>query len=208
MYDLAIENSYFGRYATVGGIDEAGRGPLAGPVVAACVVVERGFVVPEGLLSVKDSKQLSAKARQTLDERIRALLPGVGIGACDHATIDRINILEAAFLAMKKALSALRRKPELVLVDGKFIIPNLSLAQQAIVGGDAQSFAIAAASIVAKAARDRLMAEAHTLYPAYGFDRHKGYGTSDHLENLRNFGPCPIHRRSFAPVRRLLRVET
>jgi ribonuclease HII len=133
-------------------------------------------------------------------------LPGVGIGVCDQATIDRINILEAAFLAMKKALSALRRKPELVLVDGKFIIPNLSLAQKAIVDGDALCFAIAAASIVAKEARDRLMGDAHTKYPTYGFDRHKGYGTQAHLAALRAYGPCPLHRRSFAPVREALGI--
>ena len=127
-----------------------------------------------------------------------------GIGICDHETIDRINILEATFLAMKKALSALKQRPDFVLVDGKFAIPNLSIKQKAVIDGDRLIFSIAAASIIAKVTRDRIMLEMHKLYPQYEFNKHKGYGTKLHLAALKKFGPSPIHRRSFRPVRRLI----
>jgi ribonuclease HII len=197
--ESAIFNHGFGM---IGAIDEAGRGPLAGPVVAACVICPRGFDFSrEGLSEINDSKQLSYKKRAELSAQILAIFPEVGVGLSDHLTIDRVNILEAAYLAMKKAVGALKTKPDFVLVDGRFVIPNFSIKQKAIISGDKLVLTIAAASIVAKVRRDRIMEEMHELYPQYGFDRHKGYGTKLHMDKLKEYGPCPIHRRSFAPVR-------
>lgn len=203
MLGLAEEKNIFGRGCRLlGAIDEAGRGPLAGPVVAACVICGPEFEISDELAAVNDSKILSAKRREALYRGILDSFEEVGVGICEHDTIDRINILEAAFLAMKKALGALKRKPDFIVLDGGFPIPNISTAQKAIVRGDGTVFSIAAASIVAKVTRDRIMGEMHEKYPEYGFDRHKGYGTKLHLERLREYGPCPIHRRSFAPVRK------
>lgn len=191
-------------YNSIGGIDEAGRGPLAGPVVAACIVCPSNFdFTQEWLKGINDSKQLSAKKRAALNDQILSIFPEVGIGLCDHATIDKINILEASFLAMKKAIGALRKKPDFVLVDGKFIIPNFSIRQQAIISGDKLVMIIAAASIVAKVKRDRIMQEMHERFPRYGFNQHKGYGTKQHLAMIKEHGPCPIHRLSFAPLNKI-----
>lgn len=199
------QKAFAAGYRAVGGIDEAGRGPLAGPVVAACVVCVPGMKTDDVALSaIKDSKKLSEKKREELFDVIHRSFAGVGIGWCDHATIDRVNILEAAFLAMKKAIGALREKPDFVILDGKLPLPNISLPQKAVVGGDNLVLSVAAASIVAKVARDRMMRGWHDHYPEYGFREHKGYGTKVHLEKLREYGPCPIHRRSFAPVKRLV----
>ena len=128
----------------------------------------------------------------------------VGIGMCDHNTIDRINILQAAFLAMKKAIGGLKEKPYFIVLDGKFPMPNLSIRQKPIIQGDSIVFSIAAASIIAKVTRDRIMMDMHEIYPNYGFDKHKGYGTKLHMEMLKINGPSSIHRRTFAPVKRLL----
>ena len=136
---------------------------------------------------------------------IMELFTEVGIGICDHKTIDKINILQASFLAMKKAIGALRQKPEFILLDGRFTIPNSSYQQEAIIKGDNLVYTIAAASVVAKVTRDRIMHKEHKKYPNYGFDRHKGYGTKFHLDCLRQHGPCPIHRQSFRPVREVAR---
>ena len=205
MLDLKTEEKFFSKgFKLIGAIDEAGRGPLAGPVVAACVAVEPGLVIDKELETVKDSKKLSAKKREYLYGVILKKFSNVGVGICDQETIDQINILEATFLAMKKAIGALRVKPEIILLDGHLPISNLSLPQETIVKGDELVFSIAAASIVAKVARDKIMLQMHEKYPQYGFDRHKGYGTKLHLEQLQVCGPCPIHRRSFAPVKRLL----
>jgi ribonuclease HII len=208
MLNFTEEQNIFNQgFNLVGGIDEAGRGPLAGPVVAACVVIRHDNLTPlsplcKGGAIINDSKKLTAKKREQAFEFIINNFQ-YGVGICDHETIDRINILEASFLAMKKALSALKQKPDFILVDGKFPIPNLSIKQKAIIDGDQLVFSIAAASIIAKVTRDRIMLEMHNLYPQYEFKKHKGYGTKLHLAALKKFGPSPIHRRSFRPVRRL-----
>ena len=192
-------------YKLVAGIDEAGRGPLAGPVVAACVVCAPNFQIKDELHLLKESKKLSAKKREMLFDVIMKSFTEVGIGICDHKTIDRINILQASFLAMKKAIGALRQKPEFILLDGRFKIPNSSYQQEAIIKGDNLVYTIAAASVIAKVTRDRIMREEHKKYPNYGFDKHKGYGTKFHLDCLQQYGPCPIHRQSFRPVRQAAR---
>jgi len=209
MYDLKEEKALFTQgYKLIGGIDEVGRGPLAGPVVAVCVVMPSDFKIEDKrLLGVKDSKKMSEKKREKLFDIIMETFPAIGIGLCDYDTIDRINILEATFLAMKKSLGALKEKPDCILIDGKFKIPNLSLAQKTIIKGDSLVFLIAAASIVAKVTRDRMMREVDEKYPQYGFAQHKGYGTKFHMEALKAFGVCAIHRKSFGPVARQLRIK-
>jgi len=202
MLDLNEEQSLFQKgYNLVAGIDEAGRGPLAGPVVAACAVCKPDFTIPEKLETVRDSKKLTAKKREELLEIIKENFSGVGVGICNPETIDRINILQASFLAMKKAVGSLKEKPQFILLDGRFIIPNTSYPQKAIKGGDGIIFSIAAASIVAKVTRDKIMEEMHSQYPHYGFDKHKGYGTKYHLEQIKKHGPCAIHRKSFGPCK-------
>ena len=207
MYSLKEEEKLFSAgYNLIGGIDEVGRGPLAGPVVSACVLMPSGFKIKnKKLLEIKDSKKLSEKKREELFDIIMETFPAIGIGSCDYETIDRINILEASFLSMKKALGALRKKPEYILVDGKFKIPNLSLKQKTIIKGDSSVFLIAAASIIAKVSRDRFMKSADKKYPQYGFAQHKGYGTKLHLDALKVYGPCLIHRKSFAPVKKQIK---
>jgi ribonuclease HII len=210
MLGLEKENSLFASgLKLIAGVDEAGRGPLAGPVVAAAVSLRADFLANpeklEKLKGVNDSKKLSAKKREELFEIIKAECFEVGVGICDHATIDRINILQATFLTMKMALGNLKIKPDILLVDGKFPIPNLSLRQEAIIDGDALVFSIAAASIIAKVTRDRIMDEYDKKYPQYGFAKHAGYGTKFHLEALKQFGPCSIHRKTFRPISELIK---
>jgi len=203
MLDLREEKKIFNNgYKVIGALDEAGRGPLAGPVVAVCVLVCPEFEITDGLEAINDSKKLTEKKREMLFDLIKRNFLEVGIGFCDHETIDRINILQASFLAMKKALGSLRQKPDYLVLDGKFPIPNISTPQKPIISGDALVFSIAAASIIAKVTRDRIMTKMHEKYPQYGFDRHKGYGTQLHMERLQEFGPCEIHRKSFEPVKR------
>jgi ribonuclease HII len=181
----------------IAGIDEAGRGPLAGPVVAAAVVLLPSF----SLVGVDDSKKLPEQFREKLfqvlcDPQGQVLF---GVGSATSEEIDRFNILQATYLAMKRALSALPEPPEHLLIDGR-PVSVFREPQTAIVGGDAKSLSIAAASIVAKVTRDRMMRSWHKKFPDYGFDRNKGYGTRAHLEKIQTHGPCPIHRKSFAPV--------
>ena len=188
----------------VAGVDEAGRGPMAGPVVAAAVILRPGRRI-EG---IADSKVLSPDERSRLSELIRCEALCFGIGWADRAEIDALNILQATFLAMRRALLAMSLTPDHVLVDGNQL-PNLgglgkTLTARAIVGGDATEPAISAASILAKTARDSYMNHMDTLYPAYSFATHKGYCTPDHQRLLELHGPCPLHRRSFAPVRSVL----
>jgi ribonuclease HII len=179
----------------IAGVDEAGVGPMAGPVVAAAVIFE-----PEVFIrGVNDSKQLLPERREELYPKIQAKARAIGIGIAHHGEIDELNIFWATMAASERALLALAHTPEHVLVDGRRI-PELKLPQTKIVGGDRKSFCIAAASIIAKVTRDRLMVEYDAQYPDYGFARHKGYCTADHFAALDRLGPSPIHRRSFAPV--------
>ncbi len=181
------------------GVDEAGRGPLAGPVYAAAVIMDPRHPLP----GVDNSKALRPALRERLDGMIRTHTLAWALGRADVAEIDHLNILHASLLAMRRAVEALGATPSRVLVDGKHC-PAVSCPAHAIVQGDARVVAIAAASILAKVARDREMAELDALYPGYGFAVHKGYPTRDHLAALQRLGVSPVHRRSFGPVRALL----
>ncbi len=183
----------------VAGVDEAGRGPLAGPVVAAAVILG-DHVRIKGLA---DSKKLTALRREKLYDEIRAKALCCSVALATVEEIDRLNILQATMLAMQRAVKGLRLKPAKVLVDGNRL-PVLDVVAEAIVSGDALVPSISAASILAKVTRDRMLKELHEQHPAYGFDRHKGYGTAMHLAALRELGPLPAHRRSFNPVSQLL----
>lgn len=188
----------------VAGVDEAGRGPLAGPVLAAAVILPPEWAatgLPADLKGLNDSKQLTANQRERFFAAIMAR-PEVqfGLGEATVETIDAVNILRATYQAMNQALAGLQSVPEHVLVDG-LPVPTIKFPQTALVEGDCRSFSIAAASVLAKVTRDHLMRELDRLYPHYGFADHKGYGTERHLLALAQHGPCPIHRRSFAPLR-------
>ena len=183
-------------YKEIAGIDEAGRGPLAGPVVSAAVILPQTFSVA----GVIDSKKLSVQKRLRLYQEIYAGAVAIGIGIVDPVEIDRINILQASLLAMSMATNNLRPQPECLLIDGPFRIPS-HLPQRLIVRGDTLSISVAAASIVAKVTRDRLMERYHEYYPQFGFSRHKGYPTRAHREAIHRFGCCPIHRRTFRGVK-------
>jgi len=257
--DFNLEKKLLKRgYKVIVGIDEAGRGPLAGPVVACAVtlkchpeLVSGSKEIPDQVRNdkdlwnlVRDSKKLSEKQRERVFDFIQENFY-VGVGICDHKTVDRINILEATFLAMKKAVANLVRNIEhetwnikqkntchsrlgresshkskfisldsrfrgndksiIILVDGNKKIPNLSMEQKAVIRGDRIVKSISAASIIAKVTRDRIMLDMHKKYPAYGFDKHKGYGTKMHFKTLKKNGPCEIHRQSFAPVKKLVK---
>jgi ribonuclease HII len=181
------------------GVDEAGRGPLAGPVYAAAVILDPA----RRIRGLDDSKQLAPAVRLELAERIRARALAWAVASASVEEIDALNILQAALLAMRRAVTALAVVPELALVDGLHC-PRLSIEVRAIVDGDAKVKAISAASILAKTERDAEMVRLAERYPQYGFERHKGYATPEHLELLQRFGPCEVYRRSFAPVRALL----
>ncbi len=190
---LDLEESFWAQgLDTIAGVDEAGRGPLAGPVVAGAVILPKGLFI-EG---VNDSKKLSAKQREKLYHQIYEAAISVGLGIVSHEVIDRINIYQASILAMRKAIEKLTLLPGIVLADGNSF-KHETLRFQNVIGGDAKSMTIAAASIVAKVTRDNLMREYHDQFPEYGFDRHKGYGTQLHVEAIRRYGLCPIHRRTF-----------
>ncbi len=182
-------------YQAVAGVDEAGRGPLAGPVIAAAVILKPGVVIDD----LNDSKQLSARARVEIFESIVFNALSYGIGSASREEIDRINIHAASMLAMRRALERLSIKPDFVLADG-YPIRDCPFEQKAIKGGDALSMSIAAASVIAKVSRDRIMVGLHEKYPHYGFDRNMGYGTTSHREAISKYGPCPAHRRSFRLV--------
>ena len=202
------EQGYARGFKCIAGVDEAGRGPLAGPVVAAAVILPRGFFHPE----IKDSKLLTPKQRAKLAPLIRKNALSWGLGVVEVEDIDRINILKASLLAMLRSLEGLTSRPDCVLIDGNQRIPeqflsesscfvSCSLYQKTIISGDQLCISIAAASIIAKVARDRMMVRLDKRYPEYGFASHKGYTCDAHIEALRRYGPCPIHRQSFQPVR-------
>jgi ribonuclease HII len=194
---LRFERDLWGRGVTfVAGLDEAGRGPLAGPVVAAAVVFPPEVFIPQ----IDDSKKLSENRREELFDVIIRQALDFGIGQAEVDEIDEINILQASFLAMKRALSKLKTRPQFLLVDGR-AFPNDDVPFTPIIKGDCLSFSIAAASILAKVTRDRLMCEYDRQFPEYGFASHKGYATLAHLDAIEKFGFCPIHRQSFHPRR-------
>ncbi len=200
--DLTYENKLAKEgYRLIGGCDEAGRGPLAGPVVAACAVFDFSSPWTIGELSlVRDCKKLTAKQRVKLFSLIKERAVAVEIGVVSNKIIDKINILQASLLAMRQSVDKLAVKPDFVFVDGQFSIPKLAVPQTAIIGGDGLVFSVAAASIIAKVSRDWLLDEYDKKYPGYGLAQHKGYGTRLHLERLAALGPSPIHRMSFKPL--------
>lgn len=189
---LEFERKYGAAFSCICGVDEAGRGPFAGPVAAGAVVLPVGLKI-EGL---NDSKKVSAKRREELFDEIREKAVSFGIGMSSPARIDEINILQATYEAMQHAIEDLSVVPDLLLNDA-VTIPQVPIRQVGIVGGDGRSLSIAAASIMAKVTRDRLMTEYAQLYPEYGFERNKGYGSEEHRRALKKYGPCPIHRRTF-----------
>jgi len=197
---LEFESKYYQKgIQLVAGVDEAGRGPLAGPVVAAAVILPVDCELP----GVRDSKKISAKKREKLFLNIEKQALSVGIGIVHEREIDRINILQATYQAMKIAIGSLTPQPEIILVDGK--PADLPMYQQeSIIGGDDKSLSIASASIIAKVTRDKIMENYSLVYPEYGFESNKGYGTRQHLEAIREFGSTPIHRKSFNPVKKYL----
>lgn len=200
---VRFDDEYRARWGDlIAGVDEAGRGPLAGPVVAACVVLP----ATAGLRGVRDSKEMTAEERADGAERIRAAAVGWGVGVASVEEVDAFNIRMATLLAMRRAVEALGIQPQGLLIDGSDRIFT-PVPCEAVVDGDAKSLSVAAASVVAKVTRDGLMDEADRAFPGYGFAQNKGYGTPDHLEALRERGPCSIHRKSFRPVRELLCVQ-
>lgn len=186
-----FENKY-SDLGAVAGIDEAGRGPLAGPVVAAAVILPKDIFLP----FLNDSKKVTEKRRDVLFDQIKQEAIAYGIGIASNALIDEINILQATYEAMREAISKLNKTPDILLVDAVHI-PDINIKQVGIVKGDAKSVNIAAASILAKVTRDRLMLEYDKIYPEYGFASNKGYGTAKHIEALKAYGACDIHRRTF-----------
>lgn len=206
--DLEIEKRLWAEgYRLIAGVDEAGRGPLAGPVVAAAVILP---LCVDGCSSiakkVKDSKKLSSKVREDLFREISEKAAVVGVGIATHEEIDKINILQASLLAMRRAIEKFKKKPDYIIVDGNRIPfdPGHKVPQKAIIKGDSLSPSIAAASIIAKVTRDHIMEDMAVRYPAYKFEIHKGYPTREHIGLLQKYGPCPIHRLSFSPVKEAL----
>ncbi|MEW6089111.1 MAG: ribonuclease HII [bacterium] len=186
----------------IAGVDEVGRGPLAGPVVACALILPKEFYLEE----IDDSKKLSPRKREELFDIIKNKALTLGLGRVDENVVDRINVRQACFLAMKKAIKSLEIKPGCLLVDGEKI-PQIGIPQIPVIRGDSLSFTISSASIIAKVTRDRLMDEYHKLWPEYNFINHKGYGTKEHLLSLKKHGPCPIHRRSYQPVKETVERE-
>lgn len=196
--DFMFETEAGAPRLTIAGVDEAGRGPLAGPVVAAAVVLNPGHL-PAG---INDSKKLTEARREALyDEILARAKVSVGIGNVNR--IERMNILQATFWAMREALRGLPGQLDFALIDGNQLPRDLPCKAQAVVKGDARSLSIAAASIIAKVTRDRLMRDLAKVYPHYGWERNKGYGTAEHMAAIKRFGPCPEHRRTFAPIAQL-----
>lgn len=200
---LPLDNGFLPETGLICGADEAGRGPIAGPVFAAAVILDPDRPI-DGL---KDSKKLSENRRDELALEIKKKAKAWSIAQCSVAEIDELNILWASMLAMKRAIETLSVLPELALIDGNRCPKDLSVPAEAIVKGDDKVPAISAASILAKTARDAVMMELHDKYPVYGFDRHKGYPTAFHLAQLKKYGVSPVHRRTYAPVRKILEPD-
>ena len=192
LYAMKAYERKYEQYSYICGIDEAGRGPLAGPVVAGAVILPRGCEI----FHLNDSKKLSAARREELYDEIMEKAVSVGVGMASPARIDEINILQATYEAMRQAVDSLSTEPELLLNDA-VTIPEMTIPQVPIIKGDAKSVSIAAASIIAKVTRDRLMIQYDDILPGYGFAQNKGYGSKEHIEALKSLGPTPIHRRSF-----------
>ena len=195
MPDYSYERRIWNIGKLPAGVDEAGRGPLAGPVVAAAVILPKECEI-NGL---NDSKKLSHQKREILYHQIKAVAVSIGVGIIEPDEIDRINILRAALLAMENAVMKLNPKPDFLLIDGN-IETSLLIPQETVIGGDSTCNSIAAASIIAKVTRDLIMYDYHNIHPEYNFKKHKGYPTKEHFEALKKFGPCPIHRRTFKGV--------
>lgn len=197
---LADLEALIAQYPHLAGVDEAGRGPLAGPVFAAAVILDPA----KPIIELSDSKKLSAKRRDGLAERIKQDALAWCIASASTEEIDQLNILQATMLAMQRACQQLPLRPDFILIDGNRVPQDLSAPARAVIKGDDQVPAISAASILAKTARDAACLIMHEQYPQYAFDQHKGYGTKQHMALLEEHGPCPEHRRSFAPVRKRL----
>ena len=197
----AFDLAYRSDYPVICGVDEAGRGPLAGRVYAAAVILPSGVIFET---EINDSKKLTEKKREAAFDEIIQKSLAYSIAFADETLIDEINILNATHRAMCEAVEKLPVHPDYVLIDGNSI-KGLSLPHQTVIGGDAKSLSIAAASILAKVSRDHYIIEQAKLYPQYGFEKHKGYGTREHLEMIRTYGPCPIHRKTFKGVREYVR---
>lgn len=190
---MSFENKIWAKgYEYIGGIDEAGRGPLAGPLVSACVILPKGLVI-EG---IDDSKKLSASKRQFFYNMIKDKAISIGLAIIDPTRIDEINIYKATLEAMQEAVYACNTRPQYLLIDA-MELDNVPIPQESIISGDSRSQSIAAASIIAKVTRDRIMNELSIIYPEYGFEKHKGYGTKAHIEAIKKLGLAPVHRRSF-----------
>jgi ribonuclease HII len=197
---LALErNARASGYSRIAGLDEAGRGPLAGPVVAAAVILPEGLLI-EGLT---DSKQVAEQERDRLFDVIQRQAVGYGIGIADERLIEDVNILQATIIAMERALGQLVPAPDYLLIDA-LTLPRIPIPQNGLIKGDCRSHSIAAASILAKVTRDRLMLSLHDRHPEYNFKKHKGYGTREHVALLRKYGPCDAHRKTFQPVAQML----
>lgn len=192
LYEISNYERGYSYFDYICGIDEAGRGPLAGPVVAAAVILDKD----KEILFLNDSKKLSEKKRNELFDEINDKALAVGVGIVDEKEIDEINILQATYKAMRLAISNLNIKPQILLNDA-VIIPEVDIKQVDIIKGDAKSISIAAASIIAKVTRDRIMCEYHEIYPEYDFLKHKGYGTKKHIDAIKEYGICDIHRKTF-----------
>ncbi|MDR3243954.1 MAG: ribonuclease HII [Elusimicrobiota bacterium] len=197
---FSFDEKYHKEYASFAGIDEAGRGPLAGPVTAAAVILPKDFYNSD----INDSKKLSPQKRQELSFIIKKEALSFSIISIDNTIIDKINILQASLLAMKEAALSLKIKPQICIIDGNKQIPNLEIAQKTIVKGDAKSASIAAASILAKVERDKIMIEFSKRFPKYNFAKHKGYPTKEHIEEIKKYGVSVIHRKSFSPIFQIL----
>ena len=194
---LFYERELWGKgYKLVAGVDEVGRGPLAGPVVAACVIFPEDINIP----GIDDSKKLTPEKREELYGKIKENALDFGVGVIQEKEIDRLNIFIASLKAMQKAISGMKNTPHFLLIDGNQKIPHLDIPQLPVIKGDTLSLSCGAASIIAKVERDRLMRRLHKKYPQFSFDQNKGYGSKEHLEALRKFGPCKVHRRSFKRV--------